>query len=216
MEAIALVAGIACKVYDDIVDTDIKVSDVMKESLKGLQWMFLAILSVNDFNFTLLMLLSNIVHYLSNKEAYSLPYERSLLYVYPILLLLSFHTREYLNIYSIFIIIYIILWCCIEPRTILENESYKKIINRFVCVLFPTFIALYNSSYISSSIIKYIYYCIGYVVISILFQLYMLYYKPEALEPLEPEPVKPEPVKPIKPEPLEPNPLSPLSVSGIE
>lgn len=206
MEAIALVAGIACKVYDDIVDTDIKVSDVMKESLKGIQWMFLAILSVNDFNFTLLMLLSNVAHHLTNKEAFSMPYERSLLYVYPILLLLSFHTREYLNIYSIFIIILIIFFFYMEPLIIIENISYKKIISRFLGILF-FILLLYNYSYISHSIIKYIYYCIGYFVISILFQLYMLYYKPE------PEPIKPEP---IKPEPLEPNPLSPLSVSGIE
>lgn len=206
MDAIALVAGIACKVYDDIVDTDIKVSDVMKESLKGIQWMFLAILSVNDFNFTLLMLLSNVAHHLTNKEAFSMPYERSLLYVYPILLLLSFHTREYLNIYSMSIFIFIILWCCIEPLIIIENISYKKIISRFLGILFFILLLLYNYSYISSSIIKFVYYYIGYLATSTLFQLYMLYYKP----------VKPEPPEPIKPEPLEPKPLSPLSVSGIE
>ena len=106
---IPLIGGITAKVYDDIVDTNIKVTDTFKESLKGIQWVTLTLMTINDFNFTFFIYIMTILNYLGNPDGYNMPYEYSLLLVFPFLMLLNYNTIEYINLRSLLILSYLIL-----------------------------------------------------------------------------------------------------------
>jgi len=170
-----ILGGIVCKVYDDLNDMDILKSDRLNEVLKGLTWIFLTLISMNDFNFSAVLYAVNLVNSISNLKEWQNPYESSLLYLYPIFLILSFHTRAYLTFTDSIICILTILGSYIEPYILNEEISYKKIITRVIGIVNCS-ILLYLSSYfnISSMILKILYATIAYNITSVFFQVYQL------------------------------------------
>ena len=173
---ISLIGGISAKVYDDIVDTNIQVTDTFKESLKGVQWVTLTLLSVNDFNFTLLFYIINILNYSGNPDANSMPYEYSLLVIFPFLMLLNYNTIKSINIINLLLFIPFMILMFIEPCIITENVSLKKLISRSLISSGLLILILLNNYFnLSPSILKIAIYCLGYAITSSLFQYYMLY-----------------------------------------
>ena len=171
-----LVGGISAKVYDDILDNDIPANDIFKEALKGIQWITLALASVGDFNYTFMMYSMPFLQFFYNAEGFKLPYEYSLLLVYPIFLL-SFHTIQYPSIVEFVLILIFLCLCYFEPIFFPEDKSYKKIISRILCLMSFLFIILFGKSFVSSSSRKLCAWNAGYALISCLFQFYMLQYK---------------------------------------
>ena len=184
----ALVGGVSAKLYDDIVDEGFEVSDTIKESLKGIQWITLALISINDFNFTIMNYIKNVLNHLGNSEAYKNPYEFSLLLVYPIFLVLSFHTIQYPNLMYILGFLIFSTGMFIEPFIIVENVSYRKMIIRLImaCLCIGVFI-LWNSLKISEnlfepylnlratpSLLKICLYAGGYFLTSAIVQYYLI------------------------------------------
>ena len=175
---ISFIAGISNKVYDDIVDNNIEINDTAKESLKGIQWTTLTVLSINDFNFTLLNYIINILNHFGNPDAYKEPYEFSLLLVYPFLLLLNYHTAESLDLINIFVIIPFLIVMYIEPYFITHDLSSMKLISRIlISIGLCITLVLNNHIPFSTSVIKLVIYSLGYAITSSLFQFYMLYIK---------------------------------------
>jgi hypothetical protein len=170
----AFLAGLLAKVYDDLTDNHM-INPLGQEILKGLQWMLLTLLSYNDFNFAFINYVMNLIHGYFNDEAFSKPYEKSLLILYPILLVISFPTIQAVNIYTWFYIICFIGVMGIEPILIPEEYSYKKLISRIV-VSINLFIGIVLSYYfdISPSLIKLVYYSLGYGLFSSGFQAFLL------------------------------------------
>lgn len=144
--------------------------------MKGIQWTTLTVLSINDFNFTLLNYIINILNHFGNPDAYKEPYEFSLLLVYPFLLLLNYQTAESLDLINIFVIIPFIIVMYIEPYFIIEDRSFIKLISR-ILISIGLSITLVLNNYIpfSTSVIKLVIYALGYAITSALFQFYMLY-----------------------------------------
>jgi hypothetical protein len=175
MDIIGLLGGISAKLYDDVVDEKIEISDTVKECLKGVQWMMLALLSANDFNFILIFYTMNLLNYFGDPSAYSGSYEFSLLLMIPLLFLLNvgtIHSFDYINIITI--ISFLILFF-VEPIVLSTNVSYAKLIHRSIGTTLLILLS-FGSDYLqlSPSIIKITTYLIGYGIISILFQLYLL------------------------------------------
>jgi hypothetical protein len=205
-----LIGGISGKVYDDIVDEGIPVSDTFKEALKGIQWITLALASVGDFNYTFIQFIFNVLNHLGNPDAFKFPYEYSLLLVYPIFLFLSFHTRKELHYIDSIPLIITAVAMYFEPMFITENISYKKFLIRSFGSLSYTILLIFGGYFnVNSGIIKFSIYAIGYGVTSALFQFYMLTKSnsketqaPESKEPKESQ--APEPKEPQAPEPKEP------------
>ena len=171
----AILGGIICKVYDDLNDMDILRSEKINEILKGGQWMILTLLSINDFNFSILFYLIQFINYLANPNEWSNSYESSLLYLYPFLIILSFHTRRYITIPDILILVFFCIFSILEPLNIIEEISYKKLFIRSIgsiIISILLFISLYFN--ISPSIKKILLYFLGYTVISTYFQIYNL------------------------------------------
>lgn len=167
----AAIGGISCKIYDDIVDNNIEVTDTFKEALKGIQWMILAVLSINDFNFTVFFYIINFLNFLNNNEAFSLPYEHSLLYVYPLLLFFNYNTAQVFNYIDIIPIMLCFLAGAVESYIFPEDLSNKKIISRSVACL-GAFILLFVG--LSTFMNKIILYGLFYGLTSVLFQLALI------------------------------------------
>jgi len=165
--AFSAIGGVSAKIYDDIVDNNIEVSDTAKEALKGVQWISLAILSIHDFNFTLFFYIMNFLLYLNNNDSYNLPYEHSLLYVYPFFLLFNYSTIELCSYLDVIPLVCIILGFCVEPYIFPEDFSYKKIISRMLLCI--TYIILLNIG-LSNFMNKILIYALLYALTSVIFQ----------------------------------------------
>lgn len=177
MNVIPLLGGISAKVYDDIIDEKIEVSDVVKEGLKGLQWMILALLSVDDFNFIFIFYVMNLLNYIGDPSAFSGSYEFSLLVMVPLLFLFNFNTIHSFHYIDIICVIGFLILFYIEPYFMPNNVSYAKLIHRSIgTILFIVFLCWSDYLHISPSIMKITTYLIGYGTVSIIFQLYLLLY----------------------------------------
>ena len=174
-----LLGGISCKLYDDLIDNTIIEKPIILECLKGSQWILLTLISMNDFNFAIAFYCMNLLNAIANADEWNEPYETSLLYIYPVLILLSFHTRQYLHIYDIVLILFNVMVFGIEPLVIKEEVSNRKLVTRVIilyCLLFVIVLGSYFS--LSTSIIKIFYYSLGYTITSSIFQAYSLGYIP--------------------------------------
>jgi hypothetical protein len=178
----AILLGIIVKMYDDLNDMEIIKSDILNEVLKGLTWVFLSLMSINDFNFSLIFYAINLGNSIVNSKEWYNPYESSLLYVYPIFLILSFHSREYLSILDILQGMTLIFINLIEPYLFNEESSHRKMISRAMCSILALIVLVIYSLYfnISPSISKILYGSIAYGITSSLFQAYQVYIKPDA------------------------------------
>jgi hypothetical protein len=175
----AFLGGLSAKFYDDLIsDNKIIKSEIIGEILKGIQWIILTLISVNDFNFTSIMYSVNVANHFGNSKAYTEPYEKALLILYPILLIFSFSTRVSIPYMDILLLIISIICMCLEPIVSKNEVSFKKLVLRiFISISLICIIFLSSYFDISKSIIKLLYYALGYLGFSSLFQFYCLFIK---------------------------------------
>jgi hypothetical protein len=173
MNIAACIAGAAAKIYDDGVDNNFITDPFHIKILETLQCYLLGALSVNNFTFTVIMIITIFISYIGDKEQYKNPYELSLLTVSPIFLLLSFHTIEYLSISDILLFIYFAIFFFLEPRIIKEEKSPRKFLMR-LCICIQLCIFLYLDLGFSMGINLIVSYYIGYTLLSSIFQGYSI------------------------------------------
>jgi low affinity Fe/Cu permease len=202
---LALLAGAAAKLYDDLDDNNLlqkfRISTLM-EFLKGLHYITFTSLSIEEPMFFIIQYLSNILHSFGNKGAFSKPYDNSLLYSF----LLLFIIIDYKKITSFclsdkLISIIFIMMFAVEPLisfSINPEYSFIKMITRSVTVILYIILNYFSIS----NTIKYITsYIIGYLFISVLVQFYSLRMEKLKLEEeKEEKEVKEEEVKEVKEE----------------
>ena len=177
---IALLAGVAAKLYDDLEDNNFLQkfrNSTLMEFLKGLHYISFTALSVEEPMFFVLNYLYNILHSFGNKEGYSKPYEHSLLYSF----LLLFIIIDYKKITSFclidkLIILAGILMSGLEPLVFnfdsKDSEySFGKMKGRIITMILQIIICYFSISNTTKYITSYI---IGYLFISVLVQLYSL------------------------------------------
>lgn len=180
----AVVGGTAAKLFDDLVaDNPVIQEDLWKEVLKGVEWSMLAVLSIQDFNFTFILYTICCLHYsFDSEEGWSLPYEKALFLVYPIFLLLSYPTRQWFTVFDCILffggLCLILIDSIFLPKQ--EEGSIEKCLIRFsgtlvfLCILFVTHIDFFP---ISKSVVKLLWYAAAYVFCSFLFQSICVYNK---------------------------------------
>jgi hypothetical protein len=176
---IALLAGAAAKLYDDLDDNNLLQkfrNSTLMEFLKGLHYISFITVSIEEPMFFIIQYVMNIAQCFANKEGYSKPYEHSLLYSF----LLLFIIIDYKKITSSCIIdilqsIIFILGMIIEPiamKILCENSEYSFIKLIFRCFLILCMAILIYFFTKSNSYI--LVYYIGYMFISVLVQFYSL------------------------------------------
>ena len=177
----AVLGGISCKLYDDLNDNHL-IGPHIQEILKGSQWILLALLSYNDFNFAVVNLIANAGNALNNWGEWNHPYETSLLCLAPLFVVISASTAQWLSICDYTYATGFIGLMAVEPLFIKEEFSYRKLLVRIwlliSCVAWIP-IAVYNG--MSTSLMKVNYYIAGYFLISSCFQAYMLWKKNESV-----------------------------------
>jgi hypothetical protein len=171
----AFVGGVLAKIYDDFTDNNIIGPGVFIEVLKASQWILFTLMALNDFNFQFILYFVNILNYLGDPSCYNGDHEKTLLILHAFLLILSFGSWKYFSIFDYF---YILCFMCvmgIEPLIITEEFSYKKLISRII-ISINLSIGLFIAPYfdISYSLIKFMYYSLGYALFSSGFQAYLL------------------------------------------
>jgi hypothetical protein len=179
-ELISLIAGIVCKLYDDIYDNkrfrNYKNNKVLLETLKGLHFITFTIVSIKEPIFFYLNVIINVLHYISNSSSFLKPYENSLFYSLSIIFLLIDYTKIKwtFNITDILLFGSLCNMGFVEPFLIQKEISIYKLIHRIIgvsCLLLALFFVKYSSDAITYISI----YFIGYFFISILVQYYSLF-----------------------------------------
>jgi len=178
----ATLSGISAKLYDDLTDNKLLTDKTTKEVLKGSQWILLTLISQTDFNFALPFYLTAFANSFSDTEAFVSPYEKSLLILYPFLLLISAHTAKSFTSGDIVFAALTTLALLTEPFINNEEYSYRKLGTRFVAFLWTLIMIRFFN--FSPSVLKAIYFFLGYSLISCCFQVYMTSQNPETNKPL--------------------------------
>ena len=170
----AVLGGISCKLYDDLNDNHL-IGSHIQEILKGSQWILLALLSYNDFNFAVVNLIANAGNALNNWGEWNHPYETSLLCLAPLFVVISASTAQWLPLYDGICAVVCISILTIEPSFIHEEFSRRKLCTR-IGLLLASLAWILIATYIgiSTSLLKLYYYGVGYYSVSSLFQVYML------------------------------------------
>lgn len=167
----AFLAGAAAKIYDDGVDMEMITDDYHKKILESLQCFLLGGLSIHNFTFSVVNLVINLLNHFANKNAFKEPYEFSLLAVYPLFLLLSFGTREYLTKADLMFFFILAATLFLEPMVVKEDKSPRKFVFRlgtFLVFLWFLFLDIKLSSGIYLTIV----YAVGYLLLSTIYQGY--------------------------------------------
>lgn len=177
---ISFIGGLSCKLYDDLDDNSLLhqfKNNILMEYLKGIHYMSITVLSIDDPLFFCIFYLANYMNYLTNNEAFSKDYEYSLSYSFALL----FSIIDYNKIVKNSIFDYLLLFCfCFTMyfevpvmKYFLQDceFSYVKLIIRILLLIIVFFMYLLGTS----KTVKYIFsYFIGYFGISVLVQYYSL------------------------------------------
>lgn len=169
--ALSVFSGAVCKVYDDLTDNHLSSNALLLEYLKGLEWSSLALLSFQDFTFAVTMYLMNLINAIHNPREWSLPYEHSMLLLYPLFIAMSYNTGTPISIWDGYIFACSVFHNIVEPYFFSEEFSSKKFVLRFWYVLSFAVGFLLPGSH---SIKKLMAYGMGYMFVSTLFQAYLL------------------------------------------
>ena len=176
---IALLAGTAAKLYDDLEDNNFLQkfrNNTLMEFLKGIHYILFMSLSIEEPLLFIIQYVLNILNSFVSKESFSKPYEHSLLYSFLLVfLIIDYKKITALYLYDKLIIIALILMAVSEPligTAVKDEYSFTKLISRVMGMVF----LIIQCYFIRSNGLKYLTIeCIGYLFISVLVQLYSLY-----------------------------------------
>lgn len=177
----AFLGGVSCKLYDDFNDNSM-IGPHIQEILKGSQWILLALLSYNDFNFMLILFMKAAVNAFINWPEWNHPYETSLLWVTPFLLIISISTAHWVSVIdTVCIAAYIVsqfVDVFVFTEEFSERKMYERIGGTFSAATTALFIMYFGTS---NSLVKNCIYFAGYCLTSACFQAYMLWKKNESV-----------------------------------
>jgi len=180
-ELLSLFAGASCKLYDDLDDNELTAwlkTPFIMELLKGFHYISFTCVSLHNAAFFYFNYFLNFLHLLTNKHAYSNPYEKSVIFTFGILFFILNKSEEVsvdFNLYDSMTFLFGCLLMYTEHLICPDEVSIKKLLCRVIFfVLFP--LGTLWMSWIQSSAIKYsCWYQIGYGIISVMVQYYSLF-----------------------------------------
>jgi len=182
MILLSFLAGLSCKLYDDLDDNIFLKkfkNDKFMEFLKGIHYIAFTAISIDEPVFFILQYIFNFLQKLTNKEGYKKPYESSVFYSFLLLLfIIDYKNISWFNKYETLLILFLCLSCFIEPivssRYLEHDKEVSKNKLQFrICLLLPIFVILY---FINSTALKYtLVYCIAYMLLSAIIQYYSLF-----------------------------------------
>ena len=182
----ALLAGFSCKLYDDLDDNETIAflkNETLMEFLKGIHYICFTTVSINNPLWFIFNYIVNVAHHLTNDEAFSKPYERSLFFSFGLLFFfINYNNIELLQWFEYLILFVGLCGFLIEPLFNKSDYSLNKLIHR-CCFLLCIILLLFIPN--MSNMIRYAFlYGIGYFLVSSLVQYYSLFiYKKDTTIP---------------------------------
>ena len=195
-ELMCLLAGVSCKLHDDLEDNDMLChlkTPFILELLKGFHYILFTCVSLEESLFFYTNFYVNYVHLLVNRVAFTRPYEMSLCFTYGILFFIVNKSQMFLNfnLYDFMSVFTSLLVAGVEHFLCPEEVSFKKLIMRSGLTI-AIVSTLWLSWIESKSITYFCYYVLGYGVTSVIIQCYSLFVE-------KPPSVREEPVLIEKP-----------------
>jgi len=178
---LSFIAGVISKLYDDLEDTNNLKEGTFKQTLLAFYCFIMAVISINDFNFTAGVFTEiGIINPLTNTLN---SVEKGMTIAYSMFLPLSYHTATWPTIPEICFLGLMAVSAVIEPLFLKEEYGMTKLSSRSIGLIWLSGITYGASHYglIGNSVQKLFVFVIGYVAMSVLFQFYMFFtdnYKP--------------------------------------
>jgi hypothetical protein len=170
--------GVVSKLYDDLVDNSIIGDGIIKESLFTLLCFLLSAVSYNDFSFSLIVYFLNFFSFIGSPEQFENNKEKSLIYAFPILILFSISSLNSVSFLEVILLILTTILAFFESFLIKEDVSVRKLIIRSLGTFLSIVVIIGGPFFsISKSTIKLFLFGIGYLLTSVFFQIYSLYFK---------------------------------------
>lgn len=175
----ACLSGAVAKIYDDFTENGIVEDGFIKESLHTLSCFLLACSSMNDFTYGLILYSVTIFGHFGDEQAFSEFKEKTLLYLFPAIMLLSLPTVKQLTILETLVIALASPISFGESSTIKEEVSLRKLSMRLGCLSFLVGIAGLNCwfDFLSTPLVKICFFGMFYLIMSCIFQAYELFFK---------------------------------------
>lgn len=173
----AILYGILIKLYDEVIDMklDFFNKEWMKRSVEYIIVVLQYLLMVDDFNFSIVFYLANVIQAFIFPQNWEGPYETSLLILTIIPLLLSIPTYIPFTLFSLAFGTAVLLLFCIEPYYFPEEVSLNKLVFRFILGMLQIVLLLTNITESVPWITKLLMIGAGYIFISVIFQLLKLH-----------------------------------------
>jgi len=172
---LSILGGASCKLFDELEDNiylkQLKDPSVM-EGLKGLHYMAYSVVSILDPLFFIIGYAANFAHFLTNKNGFINPYERSIMYSYLLLFfIIDYKQISHLSLLDYWIFFWMLYWMAMEPIMGFGEISYFKLYTRTVALFVLWIICFFSQS---KSVINVLCYLIGYIFVSVSVQYYSL------------------------------------------
>jgi hypothetical protein len=180
---LSILGGASCKLFDELEDNKYlkQFKDpTLMEGIKGLHYIPYTVVSILDPLFFIIGYMANFAHFLTNKEGFIQPYERSIMYSY----LLFFFIIDYKQINNLcfldyWIFFWMLFWMAMEPLMGFGEISYFKLYARIAALFVIWFICFISQS---KSVINVLCYLFGYIFVSVSVQYYSLKQKEKKSE----------------------------------
>lgn len=171
--------GVVAKLYDDLTDNSIIGEGITKESLFTLLCFLIGAVSYNDFTFSSIFYSAGFIAFLGGPESYEHNKEKSLLYAFPLILLLSLFSFSSISSVELFLLICTMVGTFLEAVIIKEDVSVRKLIMRSLLISLLTAIIIGGLTIlpISGSFMKLLFCVVAYLSVSVVYQIYSLFFK---------------------------------------
>ncbi len=141
-----ILLGITTKIYDDIIDMNIKTIPIITESLKSLIILFFTLTSINDFYFSFPCFLVSLLN-----SGFDNPFWKSIIIISFIITVINLLqndipiTKLIIRIFlSIIVLFCFLLFAYFEDRLFPEEVSIEKIVFRSLILIGFCFILLFG------------------------------------------------------------------------
>jgi hypothetical protein len=177
---LSLLGGMSAKAYDDLKDNMFlrKFSnETFMEFLKGFHYISLTTASIKEPLFFIMQYVANVFNHFGNKDAYSAPYEHSLLYSFALLFfIIDYKNIKQLSMFDMLLVTHAWMGMLLEPAYMYyffnnSEVSFEKMILRSSFAVG----AMLGNFFAESMTLKHWYcYAGGYCAFSALVQYYSL------------------------------------------
>lgn len=171
MDALALVSGAACKLYDDLNDTGRLPNPVHQRILEGFQFITLTLISSSNVYLAVFFYLANVANAIFNVDEWDKPFETAILVLYPVIILATLGKAPTLTRTDWLGMIAMVVSLAIEPILVPEEASPRKFKVRFTTAYGLLLAVLVLRPFLTAPSVTLLSYGVGYFSTSSIIQM---------------------------------------------